>query len=99
MNLVFKLLQALGRRLQRLVLDEHRLGEIIGGIGLFAKFLGDQIVGLAVARRRGYVAHAIEEIGQQTAFFRGHRGSPFRSLSCPSNYLGTEKWQFEAVRH
>ncbi len=55
---------------QPLFLHDDGLGEIISGGRLLARRLVDQGFGLAVARLGLRGAHAVEEGGQQLAFFR-----------------------------
>ena len=62
--------------LQRLLLDEDRLGEHIGRVRIGPDGVIDEGFRLRIARRRGGRSDAFEQAGEQLAFFGGHRGSP-----------------------
>ncbi len=68
-NMLLEFLDVVGGGLQPLFLNNDGLGQIIGGRRLLTRRLVDQGFGVAVARRGCGGAHAVEEGGQQLAFF------------------------------
>lgn len=66
---LFEFLDVVGGCLKPLFLNDDGLGQVIGGGGLFARRLVDQGLGVAVARCGRGGAYAVEEGGQQLAFF------------------------------
>ena len=69
LDMLFKLLDALAGRLQRLLLDDHGLREEVRPVRLLPHVVGDQPVGFGIARCAGVVAHAVEHPLQQLALF------------------------------
>jgi hypothetical protein len=67
---VFQFLDMVGRGFQALFLHDHGLGQIVGGVGLFAGCLVYQGLGIPVARRGGGGADTVEKGSQKLAFFR-----------------------------
>ena len=84
----FQLLQLLVGGAKSLFLDNHRLGEKIGGVGLFAHGLGDKGLGLLIARIGGRRAGPVEQSGKQLAFFGAHGGLPGKSGVVPLGRYG-----------
>ncbi len=70
MDTVFQFLDMVGGGFQAFFLHDDGLGQVIGGIGLFAGRLVDEGFGVAVARCGGGGADAVEKGGQKLAFFR-----------------------------
>ena len=68
-DLRLQVLKPLVGGLQRLILNEHRLRQEIGSIGLRADGVRDQRLGLRIARYIGGPLDAVEKTVQQLAFF------------------------------
>ena len=85
-HLLLQLLDAGIGLLQRVLLHQHRLHQHVGRIAQAGHLLVDQRLGLAVLLGQSEAAHAIEQAGDELAFFGGHVGLPSR-LSIRAPYI------------
>ena len=70
---------ALRRRLERVLLDEHGLGQDVGRERRRANGVVDEGLGLRVARGRAGRVDALEQTSEHLTFFGGHHASPIRA--------------------
>ena len=62
LNSLLQLLQPFVRCAQRLILDDDRLRQQVGRIGLRTNLVGNEALGLAVTRTTRTLSHAIEQV-------------------------------------